>query len=263
MIRALFTAASGMVAQQIQIDNIANNLANASTTGFKHRRVQFEDLLYQTLLAPGASAGQQTVIPSGLQLGLGTRVVSNAVIQKQGDFVSTENPLDVVIEGPGFFQVLLPNGQQAFTRAGGFHLDRDGNLVTSSGDPLEPAINIPQQAFNISIAPDGTVSYSLPGEVQAAQAGTIQLAGFQNPAGLRALGRNLFQPTQASGDPTLGEPGGQDGLGSLQQGFLENSNVSVVEEFIAMIVGQRTYEANARVVRAADEMYQEANSLSR
>ena len=141
--------------------------------------------------------------------------------------------------------------------------DRDGNVVTSNGDPLEPAINIPQQAFNISIASDGTVSYSLPGEVQAAQAGTIQLAGFQNPAGLRAMGRNLFQPTQASGDPTLGEPGGQDGLGSLQQGFLENSNVSVVEEFIAMIVGQRTYEANARVVRAADEMYQEANSLSR
>jgi len=263
MIRALFSAASGMVAQQMSIDNIANNLANANTTGFKHRRVQFQDLLYQNLLSPGTQAGQQTVVPSGLQLGLGSRVVSNAVIFKQGDFVSTENPLDVVIEGPGFFQVRLPNGDLAYTRAGNFHLDRDGNVVTANGDPLDPNITIPQEALDVHIAQDGTVSFNQVGQIQAQQAGQIELAGFQNPAGLKALGGNLFQPTQASGDPIIGIPGGQEGLGALRQGFLENSNVSVVEEFIRMITSQRAFEANARVVRAADEMYQETNTLSR
>ncbi len=263
MIRALFSAASGMIAQQMSIDNIANNLANANTTGFKQRRVQFQDLLYQNLVAPGTQAGQQTVVPSGLQLGLGTRVVSNEVIFKQGDFVSTTNPLDVVIQGKGFFQVRLPSGELAYTRAGAFHVDRDGNFVTPNGDPLEPNITIPREALDIMIASDGTVSYTQVGQIEAQQGGIIQLAGFQNPAGLLALGKNLFQPTQALGDPAVGLPGGQDGLGSLQQGFLENSNVSVVEEFIAMIMSQRAYEANARVVRTADEMYQEANSLSR
>ena len=263
MIRALFSAASGMVAQQMSIDNIAHNLANSNTTGFKRRRVEFQDLLYQNILAPGTQAGQQTVVPSGLQLGLGTRVVSNEVIFKQGDFISTGNPLDVVIEGSGFFQVRLPSGELAYSRAGSFHLDRDGNLVTSSGDPLEPNITIPREAIDITIASDGTVSYTQVGQIEAQQAGIIQLAGFQNPAGMLALGRNLFQPTQASGDAVLGLPGGQEGLGRLQQGFLESSNVSVVAEFIAMILSQRAYEANARVVRTADEMYQEANSLSR
>lgn len=262
MIRALFSAASGMTAQQLNIDNVAHNLANANTTGFKHRRVQFQDLLYQNLVSPGAASGQQTVFPSGLQLGLGARVVSNEVIFRQGDFISTDNPLDVVIEGAGFFQVTLPSGEQAFTRAGSFHLDRDGNLVTSNGDPIEPNIVIQRDALDVSIASDGTVSYSLRGQAQATQAGVIQLAGFQNPAGLKALGNNLFVPTEASGDPVLGQPGGQDGLGSLRQGMLENSNVSVVEEFIHMIMSQRAYEANARVVRTADEMYREANSLS-
>ena len=263
MIRALFSAASGMVAQQMSIDNIAHNLANSNTTGFKRRRVEFQDLLYQNILAPGTQAGQQTVVPSGLQLGLGTRVVSNQVIFKQGDFISTGNPLDVVIEGSGFFQVRMPSGELAYTRAGSFHLDRDGNLVTSSGDPLEPNVTIPREAMDITIASDGTVSYTQVGQIEAQQAGIIQLAGFQNPAGMLALGRNLFQPTQASGDVVLGLPGGQEGLGRLQQGFLESSNVSVVEEFIAMILSQRAYEAYARVVRTADEMYQEANSLSR
>ena len=263
MIRALFSAASGMIAQQMSIDTIANNLANANTTGFKQRRVQFQDLLYQNLTAPGTQAGQQTVVPSGLQLGLGTRVVSNEVIFTQGDFVSTSNPLDLVIQGKGFFQVRLPSGELAYTRAGSFHVDRDGNLVTPNGDPLDPNITIPREALDITIASDGTVSYTQVGQIEAQQAGIIQLAGFQNPAGLLALGKNLFQPTQASGDPVVGLPGGQDGLGSLQQGFLENSNVSVVEEFIAMILSQRAYEANARVVRTADEMYQEANALSR
>jgi flagellar basal-body rod protein FlgG len=263
LIRALFSAASGMVAQQMNIDNVANNLANASTTGFKHRRMQFEDLMYQNLTAPGTAAGQQTTFPSGLQLGLGTRVVSNEVIFSQGDFISTENPLDLVIEGSGFFQVRLPTGELAYTRAGAFHLDRDGNIVTADGDSIEPAINIDAEAPFIQIASDGTVSYQLPGTETATQKGPITLALFQNPAGLRAIGKNLFQITEASGAAVIGEPGGTQGHGALQQGFLENSNVSVVEEFINMIVGQRTYEANARVVRAADEMYQEANSLSR
>ena len=252
-----------MVAQQLNIDNVANNLANANTTGFKHRRVLFQDLLYQNLIAPGNSAGQQTVFPTGLQLGLGTRVVSNEVIFKQGDFVSTGNLLDLVIEGAGFFQVPLPSGELAYTRDGSFHLDRDGNLVTSNGDALDPNITIPPGALDISIANDGTLSFKQPGQTQAQQGGPIQVAGFQNPAGLLALGNNLFQPTEASGDAIVGEPGGQEGLGRLRQGFLENSNVSVVEEFINMIVSQRAYEANARVVRAADEMYQEANNLSR
>ena len=173
------------------------------------------------------------------------------------------NPLDVVIEGSGFFQVRMPSGELAYTRAGSFHLDRDGNLVTFSGDPLEPNITIPREAVDVNIASDGTVSFTQVGQIEAQQAGIMQLAGFQNSAGMLALGRNLFQPTQASGDVALGLPGGQEGLGRLGQGFLESSNVSVVEEFIAMIMSQRAYEANARVVRTADEMYQEANSLSR
>jgi flagellar basal-body rod protein FlgG len=262
MIRALFSAASGMVAQQLNIDNVANNLANANTTGFKNRRVQFQDLLYQTLTAPGTASGQQTVFPSGLQLGLGTRVVSNEVIFRQGDFVQTDNPFDLVIEGRGFFQVRMPTGELAYTRAGSFHIDRDGNMVTANGDPLEPGVTIPTDALDVSIGADGTVSFTQPGQNQAQQAGALQIAGFQNPAGLKALGSNLFQPTEASGDPTVGTPGGQEGLGKLLQGSLENSNVSVVEEFIHMIVSQRAYEANARVVRTADEMYREANTLS-
>jgi flagellar basal-body rod protein FlgG len=262
MIRALYSAASGMTAQQLNIDNIANNLANANTTGFKHRRTQFQDLLYQNLLAPGTAAGQQTVVPSGLQLGLGTRPVANEVIFTQGDFLSTGNPFDLVIEGQGFFQIRLPTGELAYTRSGAFHLDREGNLVTADGDPLEPQITIPRDATSVSIAADGTVSFVQPGQVQAQQGGTIQLAMFQNPAGLMALGRNLFQPTQASGDPILGNPGGLEGLGRLQQGSLEGSNVSVVEEFINMIVSQRAYEAASKAVRAADEMYQQANNVT-
>jgi flagellar basal-body rod protein FlgG len=262
MIRALYSAASGMLAQQLNVDNIANNLANANTTGFKNRRVQFQDLLYQTLTAPGTQSGEQTVFPSGLQLGLGARVVANEVIFRQGDFVGTGNPLDVVIEGNGFFQIRQPTGELAYTRAGSFQLNRDGQIVTNNGDFVEPNITVPQDALEVSIGLDGTVSFTQPGQNQAQQAGTIEIAMFQNPAGLKALGNNLFQPTEASGDPIVGLPGGQEGLGSLRQGFLENSNVSVVEEFIQLITAQRAYEANARVVRTADEMYQEANSLN-
>jgi flagellar basal-body rod protein FlgG len=262
MIRALYSAASGMLAQQLNVDNIANNLANANTTGFKNRKVQFQDLLYQTLTAPGTQAGEQTVFPTGLQLGLGARVVANEVIFRQGDFVGTGNPLDLVIEGSGFFQIRQPSGELAYTRAGSFQLNRDGQLVTNNGDFLEPNITVPQNVLDISIGLDGTVSYTQPGQNQAQQAGTIEIAMFQNPAGLKALGNNLFQPTEASGDPITGLPGGQEGLGRLRQGFLENSNVSVVEEFIQLITAQRAYEANARVVRTADEMYEQANSLS-
>jgi flagellar basal-body rod protein FlgG len=262
MIRALYSAASGMLAQQLNVDNIANNLANANTTGFKNRRVQFQDLLYQTLTAPGTQSGEQTVFPTGLQLGLGARVVANEVIFRQGDFVGTGNPLDVVIEGNGFFQIRMPTGELAYTRAGSFQLNRDGQIVTNNGDFVEPSITVPQDALDVSIGLDGTVSFTQPGQNQAQQAGTIEIALFQNPAGLKALGNNLFQPTEASGDPIVGLPGGQEGLGRLRQGFLENSNVSVVEEFIQLITAQRAYEANARVVRTADEMYQEANSLN-
>src|SRR2546426_2888110 len=263
MIRALFSAASGMTAQQTNVDNIAHNLANANTAGFKSRRAQFQDLLYQSLLQPGASAGQQTVIPTGLQVGLGTRTSSNEILFTQGNFSSTGNPLDVVIQGKGFFQVRTQSGELGYTRSGSFHLNRDGNLVTSDGDLLEPSIVVPPDAQSITIATDGTVSFLQPGQTAAQNAGRIQLANFPNPAGLNSLGRNLYKPTDDSGDPLVGNPGGQEGLGTLLQGYTEQSNVSVVEEFISLIVAQRSYEANSKVVKAADEMYQLINNLSR
>lgn len=263
MIRALYSAASGMTAQQTNVDNIAHNLANANTTGFKTRRAQFQDLLYQSVVQPGSAAGQQTVVPTGLQIGLGTRASSNEIIFTQGSFSQTNNPLDLVIQGRGFFQVRQASGELAYSRAGSFHLDRDGNLVTSNGDAIEPQITIPSDAQQISIAQDGTVSYSQPGQTSAQQAGQIQLANFPNPAGLNSLGGNLYAATDASGDPTVGAPGGQEGLGTVMQGYVEQSNVSVVEEFINLIVAQRGYEANSKVVQAADQMYQQVNNLQR
>jgi flagellar basal-body rod protein FlgG len=261
MIRALYSAASGMTAQQLNVDNIANNLANANTAGYKMRRAQFQDLLYQSMIQPGASAGQQTVVPTGLQLGLGTRAASNEIIFTQGNFAQTNNPLDVVIQGNGFFQVRRSTGELAYTRAGTFHLDKNGALVTSDGDALEPQITIPADAQSVTIASDGTVSYLQPGQSAAQKAGQIQIAGFQNPAGLNSVGRSLYLPTDASGDPTVAVPGGQEGLGALLQGYTEQSNVSIVEEFINLIVAQRAYEANSKVVKAADEMYQQVNNL--
>src|SRR6266851_4875444 len=257
MIRALYSAASGMTAQQLNVDTIAHNLANANTNGFKARRTQFKDLLYQSFIQPGAAAGSQTIIPSGLQIGLGTRLASNEIIFTQGNFQQTDNPLDLVIQGKGFFQIRRPTGEIAYTRAGNFQLDRDGNLVTANGDPIEPQITIPAQSQSVTIASDGTVSYTQPGQTAAQVAGQIQLANFTNPGGLNSIGNNLFMPTDASGDPTVGNPGGQEGLGTLQQGYVEASNVSVVEEFINMITSQRAYEANTKVVKAADEMYQQ------
>ena len=261
MIRALYSAASGMNAQQMNVDNIANNLANANTNGFKMRRTQFQDLLYQSYVQPGAAAGSQTIVPSGLQIGLGTRPASNEIIFSQGNFQQTDNPLDLVIQGKGFFQVLLPTGQLAYTRDGGFQFDKDGNIVTSSGNPLQPQITIPAQAQNVTIAPDGTVTYTQPGQSAAQIAGQIQLANFANPGGLNSVGQNLFMQTDASGDPVLGNPGGQEGLGQLMQGYVEGSNVSVVEEFINMIVSQRAYESNSKVVTAANQMYQQINNV--
>jgi flagellar basal-body rod protein FlgG len=261
MIRALYSAGSGMAAEQMNLDNIANNLANSNTTGFKMRRTQFQDLLYQNLVQPGAAAGSQTVIPSGLQIGLGTRPSSNEIIFTQGNFQSTDNPLDVVIQGKGFFQVRRPDGSLAYTRAGNFQLNADGNLVTSDGDPIEPQITVPAQAQAITIAIDGTVSYTQPGQTASQVAGQIQLANFPNPAGLNSVGMTLFTPTDASGEPTVGIPGGQEGLGTLLQGYIEQSNVSVVDEFVNMIVTQRAYEASSKVVKAADEMYQEVNNI--
>jgi flagellar basal-body rod protein FlgG len=262
MIRALYTAATGMLAQQLNLDNIANNLANASTTGFHSRRIEFQDLLYQSVVVPGSAATQQTTIPAGLQVGLGARPASSELIDTEGDFDSTGNPLDLAIQGQGYFQITLPTGDLAYTRAGAFHLDQNGNIVDAQGDPLTPNITIPSNALSVSIGTDGTVSITLPAQAQAQQVGAIQLATFPNTGGLNSIGQDLFQPTTASGDAILGTPGGSDGLGSVQQGFLEESNVNVVTEFVNMILAQRSYEASSRVIRAADEMFQTVNGLT-
>ncbi|HZP00926.1 MAG TPA: flagellar basal-body rod protein FlgG [Terriglobia bacterium] len=263
MFRSLYTAASGMIAQQLNLDNVANNLANASTAGFRRRRLQFQDLLYQNLVVPGSAATQQTTVSSGLQIGLGARTSASEIIQEQGDYNTTGNPLDLTIQGQGFFQIQLPTGDIAYTRSGTFHLDQQGNVVTADGNPLLPSITIPPNATSISIGADGTVTVTQPGQTQAQQVGTIQLAMFANPGGLISMGKNLLFPTTASGDPIVGNPGGTEGLGSIQQGMLEQSNVNVVEEFIQMILTQRAYEANSKVVQAADQMFQQVNNMSR
>jgi len=251
-----------MMAQQLNLDNVANNLSNSSTAGFRSRRLQFQDLIYQNLVTPGAAATQSTTVPAGLQIGLGTRTAASEVIQTQGDFDNTGNPLDMAIQGAGFFQVKMPDGSIAYTRAGMFHLDNQGNMVTADGNPLDPQVTIPADALTITVGTDGTVSVTQPGQTQAQQVGAIQLATFQNPGGLNSVGQNMFLQTTASGDPIVGTPGGADGLGTLQQGVLEQSNVNIVQEFIQMIVAQRSYEANSRVITAADQMLQQLNNLS-
>lgn len=262
MIRALYSAASGMSAQEINLDNIANNLANANTAGYKMRRAEFQDLIYQSMIQPGAAAGQQTTVPAGLQLGLGVRAAGNEIIFSQGTLTQTNNPLDLAIQGDGFFQILQPNGTIAYTRAGQFQLDQNGNLVTANGDLLQPQVTIPANAQTVTIATDGTISYTLPGQSAAQRAGQIQLALFQNPAGLNSIGNSLYMPTDASGNPQVAAPGSSAGLGTLMQGYIEQSNVDVVAEFVNLIQSQRAYEANSRVVKAADEMYQQVNQLS-
>jgi flagellar basal-body rod protein FlgG len=261
MLRALHTAASGMEAQQLNIDTIAHNLANINTSGFKFRRAQFQDLLYQNMRQAGASNTATTEIPVGLQVGLGTKPVASEIIFTQGDFAATNNALDMVIQGHGFFQVLQANGQIAYTRNGNFHLNRDGNIVTSDGDLLDPQINIPQDQTSITIGSDGTVSVQQANQTQAQQVGRIELALFQNPSGLENIGKSLFMPTQSSGEATTGTPG-ENGLGTLMSGYVEQSNVSVVEEMINMIVSQRAYEANSKVIRTADEMFTQANNIA-
>jgi flagellar basal-body rod protein FlgG len=262
MFRALHTAASGMLAQQMDLDNIANNLANASTNGFRRRRLEFQDLLYQNLVVTGSAATQQTTVASGLEIGLGTRPASTELVQSQGDFDTTNNPLDLAIQGAGFFQIKMPSGEMAYTRAGSFHLDAQGQIVDADGNQLQPQISVPLNATQISIGSDGTVSATIPGQTNAQLVGNITLATFPNSGGLESAGQSLFYPTTASGQPIIGNPGGSEGLGKLQQGALEQSNVNVVDEFIQMITAQRSYEANSRVVKAADEMFMDLNNLS-
>ena len=262
MFRSLYTAASGMNAQQTNLDNVANNLSNANTVGFRKRRVQFEDMIYQNMVTPGAAATQQTV-SAGLQIGLGTRAAATEILNSQGDFQQTGNSLDLAIQGLGYFQVMTPTGQIAYTRAGSFHLDSSGNIVTSDGDALQPNITIPADATAITIGADGTVSVTLPNQTQSQQIGQIQLATFPNPGGLNSVGSNLLLPTSSSGDAITGTAGGSEGLGTLVQGSLEQSNVNTVEEFIQMILAQRSYEANSQVAKAADQMFQEVNQLGK
>jgi flagellar basal-body rod protein FlgG len=261
MIRALYTAASGMNAQQSNIDNVAHNLANVNTTGFKKSRVEFEDLVYQELRAPGAQASATTETPVGLEMGLGTRAVATARNFSAGNLRTTGAPLDIAIEGAGFFKIALPSGTTAYTRAGTFHLDAQGTIVTADGYPLEPQVTIPSDTVSISISKDGIVSATVRGQ-GSSQVGAIEIATFANPAGLRPLGGNLFELTTASGDEEGGAPG-TDARGTLAQGLVEDSNVSVVEEMVNMIIGQRAYEANSRVVKAADEMLSQVNTLVR
>jgi len=262
MFRALYTAASGMAAQQLNLDAIANNLANSSTTGFQQRQVNFADLLYSSAIMPGAAATQQTTVAAGLQVGTGTRPVETEIIQTQGEFSTTGNPLDIAISGLGFFQILLPSGQIGYTRDGSFHPDEQGQLVTADGNPLQPAVTIPEDALSVTIGADGTVSVTQPNQTQSTQVGVIQTALFVNPGGLNAVGDNIYLQTTASGQPVVGTPAGAEGLGSIQQGVLEQSNVSVVNQFVAMILAQRAYESNSRVVKAADDMLQQLNQLA-
>lgn len=251
--RALLTAATGMQVQQQNVDNIANNLANASTVGFKRTRLEFQDLMYQNMRSAGAAANASTPLPVGLQIGMGARSIASEKIFLQGDFKETGNKLDMVIEGSGFFQVRQASGEIAYTRAGQFHLNEQGQVVTAGGDQLEPSITIPTEATSINIGKDGTVSTTTAGQANAQNVGQIQLAIFANPAGLEALGGNLFKATGASGQPTVGAANA-NGIGAINQGYIENSNVSVVEELVNMISAQRIYETNSKVITTADRM---------
>lgn len=262
MIRSLYTAATGMEAQQLNLDITANNLANVSTTGFKKSRVDFQDLLYQTIRSAGGTQAQGVQVPTGIQVGLGTRIGATQKVFTTGDMISTGNPLDVAIEGDGFFQVRLPSGEIAYTRDGSFKRDADGKLVTSDGYALEPAVTIPSGALDITIGEDGSVTATVQGQTEPQPCGNIELVNFLNPAGLMSQGRNLFTSTVASGEPVTGTPG-QDGLGKLSSGYLEMANVKVVEEMVNLITAQRAYEVNSKSIQTADEMLNIANNLRR
>lgn len=262
MIRSLFTAGSGMMAQQLNIDTISNNLANVNTNGFKRSRVDFQDLLYQTTRAAGTQVVQGSTIPVGIQVGQGVRPVATQKIFTVGEFKPTDNPLDVAIEGDGFFPLVMPDGTTAYTRDGAFKRDGSGRVVNSDGFPLEPEIIIPAEAVEISVGTDGTLMALMAGEDLPQNLGQLSLARFTNPAGLSSMGRNLFRPTAASGDAVTGNPG-QPGFGTTAQGYIEAANVQVVEEMVNMIVAQRAYEVNSKAIQASDDMLQQANNLKR
>lgn len=260
--RALFTAATGMEAQQAQIDTIANNIANVSTTGFKRSRTEFHDLFYETLRAPGSTTADGAVLPTGVQVGHGVQLSAVNTIFSAGDRVNTGNPLDMAIDGNGFFQVQRPSGETVYTRDGTFKLNGDGNIVTSQGYQLIPNVQVPNDVLSVTVLPDGTITAEQTGATVPLDLGQIQLARFANPAGLRAAGGNLFEATLASGDPELGIPD-ENGFGGITAGFLEGSNVEVAEELVQMILAQRAFEVNSRVIQAGDEMLQIAAQLSR
>jgi len=263
MIRALFTASTGMVSQQLNVDTISNNLANVNTTGFKKSRVNFQDLLYETIQPAGTELNTGATIPEGIQVGHGVRPAAIAKVFTQGNLIQTGNDTDIVIEGDGFFQIELPDGRTAYTRDGNFKVDADGNIVTADGFPLIPALTLPQDYLSLVVSSDGNVSVTTGDGAPPAVLGQINLADFINPSGLDArLGRNLLLETEASGAPIESQPG-LDGLGTLEQGFLENSNVQVVEEIVNLIIAQRAYEANSQVVQTSDEMLQVANNVRR
>jgi flagellar basal-body rod protein FlgG len=260
MIRSLWIAKTGLDAQQTQMDVISNNLANVSTSGFKRSRAVFEDLLYQTIRQPGAQSSEQTQLPSGLQIGTGVKPVATERIFTQGNLQQTGNAKDVAIQGNGFFQVLMPDGTTAYSRDGSLQADANGQLVTSSGYAVQPAITIPADTQSLTIARDGTVSITQPGSSNATSIGTLQLAMFINPAGLQSLGENLYAETAASGTPSSNAPG-SNGAGLLNQGYVETSNVNVVEELVNMIQTQRAYEINSKAISTSDQMLQRLTQL--
>lgn len=259
--RSLWTAATGMAAQAVNVDVIANNLANVNTTGFKRGRANFEDLMYQQISSPGSqnSAGNQ--VPNGIQVGLGVRTAGIDRVQAEGNFQQTGNPLDLAIEGRGFIQVLLPSGELAYTRGGSLSINSLGQIVTQDGYPMIPTLTIPQNAMSVTITPDGSISAVQPGNISTIL-GQLQLADFANPAGLTAIGQNMLQQSVGSGPPIIGAPG-VNGLGTVAQGTLETSNVSAVEEMVNLIAAQRAYEMNSKAIQAADEMLQAANNIRR
>ncbi|MBX9913797.1 MAG: flagellar basal-body rod protein FlgG [Pseudomonadaceae bacterium] len=253
MMPALWVSKTGLAAQDLNLTTISNNLANVSTTGFKRDRAEFQDLLYQIRRQPGADSSQDTQLPTGLQVGTGVRIVGTSKLFNQGSLQTTEQPLDMAVNGRGFFQVLQPDGSVSYTRDGTFHLDSNGQLVTAQGYALEPAIVLPAEVKSLTVGEDGTVSVVVAGSAAAQVVGNIQTADFVNPAGLQAIGNNLFLETGASGAPQVGTPG-LTGLGSVLQNTLENSNVSTVEELVNMITTQRAYEMNSKVISTADQM---------
>jgi flagellar basal-body rod protein FlgG len=255
MIRSLYIAKTGMEAQQTQLDTISQNLANVSTNGYKRSHAIFEDLMYQNLRQSGANTTEQTQLPTGLQIGLGVRPVATARIYSQGNLQQTTNNLDMAIKGNGFFQIQQPDGTTAYTRDGSFQLSAAGQMVNNNGYTLLPGITIPNNAQSVTVGTDGTVSITVPGNPAPQTVGQIQLASFINPAGLDPKGQNLFTETASSGTPTNGAPS-SDGLGSLQQGYVETSNVNVVEELVAMIQTQRAYEMNSKAIQTSDQMLQ-------